>query len=301
MCNSSRRRGFTLIELLVAIAIIGILTGLVLGAVQKVRAAAARADCQNRLKQLALALHHRHDAFGVLPPGHRSKTNPQKQPDSGWTLDILPELEQKAVYDAATLAYRQVPVPFLSPPHTPLATVIAAFACPTDPRVRESQFSISEQLRVALTSYLGVSGTDSVSRLGVLFSDSKVRLTDVTDGTSNTLMIGERPPSHDFRLGWWYAGHGQDGKGSAEMILGVRESKLLATPFGSPCGPGPYRFTPAPLGFADPCGAFHFWSPHTGGANFAFCDGSVRFLRYDADAVLPALATRAGGEVVTLD
>ena len=301
MANSFRRRGFTLIELLVAIAIIGILMGLLLGAVQKVRAAAARADCQNRLKQLALALHNRHAAFGVLPPGHRSGSNPQKQAFSGWTLDILPELEQGAVYDAGTLAYRQLPTPFLSPPHTPLTTVVAAFACPTDPRVREAQFSIPDGVRAALTSYLGVSGTDSPTRLGVLFSDSKVRLTDVTDGTSNTLMIGERPPSHDFRLGWWYAGLGQDGKGAAELILGVRERNQLVPSFGSSCGPGPYGFTPAPLGFADPCGTFHFWSPHTGGANFAFCDGSVRFLRYDADAVLPALATRAGGEVVNLD
>lgn len=301
MRSTPSRPGFTLIELIVVIGIVGILMGLLLGAVQKVRAAAARADCQNRIKQLALALHHRHDAVGALPPGHRSLSNPQKQPYSGWSLDILPELEQGSLYTAATLAYRQTPYPFLDPPHTGLTAVFPAFACPMDSRVREAQFSPIDSLRVALTSYLGVSGTDSGSRNGVLFSDSKVKLTDVTDGTSNTLLIGERPPSHDYHLGWRYAGLGQDGKGSAEMILGVRERKLLISPPGSPCGPGPYPFAAAPLGFADPCGAFHFWSPHSGGANFAFCDGSVRLLRYDADSVLPALATRAGGEVVALD
>jgi prepilin-type processing-associated H-X9-DG protein len=83
------------------------------------------------------------------------------------------------------------------------------------------------------------------------------------------------------------------------MVLSVREPNLQPIVSGSPCGPGQYPFRPA-NGFDDPCGMFHFWSPHPGGANFAFCDGSVRFLAYSADRIMPALATRAGGEAVSV-
>jgi prepilin-type processing-associated H-X9-DG protein len=84
-----------------------------------------------------------------------------------------------------------------------------------------------------------------------------------------------------------------------DMVLGVREPNLLPIVSGSPCGPGNYPFVAA-SGVNDPCGKFHFWSLHSGGANFAFADGSVRFLRYSANDIMPALATRAGGEVVAV-
>ena len=109
----------------------------------------------------------------------------------------------------------------------------------------------------------------------------------------------ERPPSADFQFGWWYAGTGQRFTGSADVVLGVREPNLQPVTVGSPCGPGSYPFAPA-RGFDDPCGMFHFWSPHPGGANFLFADGSVRFLKYSADPILPALATRAGNEAVAV-
>ena len=86
---------------------------------------------------------------------------------------------------------------------------------------------------------------------------------------------------------------------TAEMILGVREPNPLPIVSGSPCGPGNYPFRSSK--FSDQCGMFHFWSPHPGGANFAFADGSVRFLRYEANDIMPALATRAGGEIVSLE
>jgi len=86
--------------------------------------------------------------------------------------------------------------------------------------------------------------------------------------------------------------------GSAEIILGVREVNLQPIVSGSPCGPGDYPFMPS--NFNDPCGMFHFWSSHPGGANFALADGSVHFLSYSANNVMPALATRAGGEAVSL-
>ena len=132
---------------------------------------------------------------------------------------------------------------------------------------------------------------------GVLYQDSRVSLLDVTDGTTSTLLLGERPPSADFQFGWWYAGIGQRFTGSCDMVLSVREPNLQPIVSGSKCGPGQYPFRAA-SGFDDPCGMFHFWSPHPGGANFAFCDGSVRFLAYSADPIMPGLATRSGGEAV---
>jgi prepilin-type N-terminal cleavage/methylation domain-containing protein/prepilin-type processing-associated H-X9-DG protein len=288
---------FTLIELLVVIAIISVLIGLLLSAVQKVRAAAARIDCQNRLKQLALALHHYHDARNGLPPGHRSPAHPDRMPYSGWTVSALPYLEQPTLAAQVAVAYRADPYPFHNPPHTGLATVVPAFVCPMDGRVVSPQAGQRSGFPVAFTSYLGIAGRDAAfARDGMLYQNSSTRLLDATDGTSNTLLLGERPPSHDYQFGWWYAGVGQRFTGSADLVLGVREPNLQPVVSGSPCGPGNYPFRDSR--FADPCGMFHFWSPHTGGANFALTDGSVRFLAYSADPVMPALATRAGGEAV---
>ncbi|WP_407936144.1 DUF1559 family PulG-like putative transporter [Gemmata algarum] len=149
-----------------------------------------------------------------------------------------------------------------------------------------------------LTSYLGVCGTDHTTGDGMLFRSSRVRFADATDGTSNTLLICERPPSTgNGGFGWWYAGVGQDSAGSGDMLLGVREINRRSSSYTEGCGVGPYRFL---SGADEPCDTFHFWSRHPGGANAAFADGSLRFLRYAADEMLPALATRAGGEVSTV-
>jgi prepilin-type N-terminal cleavage/methylation domain-containing protein/prepilin-type processing-associated H-X9-DG protein len=300
MTRSSRSRGFTLIELLVVIVIIGVLVGLMLSAVQRVREAAARAKCLNTAKQLGLALHMHHDARHALPPGHRSPNHPDRMRFSGWTVSVLPYLEQPAVHAQAAAAFRTNPNPFADPPHAHIATVVPAFLCPSDGRTSAPQLAVRNNRLVAFTAYLGVAGRDAVSgRDGMLFQDSATRLADATDGTSNTLLLGERPPSPDFQFGWWYAGTGQQNTGSADLVLGVREPNRQPVAAGSPCGPGNYPYRAA-SGFGDPCGMFHFWSPHPGGANFVFADGSVRFVGYAADPALPALATRAGGEVATL-
>ena len=124
-------------------------------------------------------------------------------------------------------------------------------------------------------------------------------------GTRNTLMIGERPPSTDFWYGWWYA-TGSGSQSTGDVALGVAELNPAHTPDGDgmgryldDCPPGPYRFT---AGRNEQCNTLHFWSYHSGGANFAYADGSVRLIPYAIEeTVMRALATRAGGEVVNLD
>src|SRR5262245_12960386 len=100
------RPGITLIELLVSIGIIAVLIGLLLSAVQKVRAAVARVQCQNNMRQLGIALHQLHDADRALPPGHRSARHPDRMRFSGWTLSILPYIEQQPLHAQARAAYR---------------------------------------------------------------------------------------------------------------------------------------------------------------------------------------------------
>jgi len=293
-----RHRGLTLIELLVVIAVVAILIALTLAGVQKVREAAARAKCQHHLRQSALALQQHHDAHHAFPPGHRPPRIFQQLPLSGWPLAILPYLEQRAVADQAAAAYRAKWIPFAPNPHPGLSAVVPVFTCPSDGRVATAQVSRRTNTPAAFTSYLGVAGRSAFDgRDGLLYQASRTNHADIADGSSNTLLLGERPPSADFQFGWWYAGTGQRLTGSADMVLGVREPNLQPIATGSPCGPGNYPFLPA-TGLNDPCGMFHFWSPHSGGANFAFADGSVRLLTYSADGIMPALATRAGGEVV---
>lgn len=275
------------------IAITAIVAGLSLAAVQKVRGRASQAKCAHQLRQIGLALHQYHDTHQQFPNGHRPRSDRDGRPFSGWTLSVLPYLEQGPLAAEAEADFRAARSPF-RPPHRHLATVVPHWLCPADPRVLSPQIAPRSRLAVAFTSYLGVSGRDSAAKDGVLYQNSATRLADIADGASNTLLVGERPPSADFQFGWWYAGVGQRGTGSADVILGAREQNRLPVVSGSPCGPGAYAFGPA--GFADPCGMFHFWSPHAGGANFAFADGSVRLVGYGAAALLPALASRAGGE-----
>jgi prepilin-type N-terminal cleavage/methylation domain-containing protein/prepilin-type processing-associated H-X9-DG protein len=290
------RRGYTLIELLLVIAIVGVLIGLLLPAVQKVRAAAQRTQCQNNLKQIGLALHNYHDTRSALPPGVTSLQPGEPYPRMTWLTRLLPYLEQDALWRATDAAYQYQPVPYIDPPHVGFSLPVKMFSCPSDGRTFEPQ-GTHQGLRAALTSYVGVLGTAYNQPDGVLFLDSRVRLTDVTDGTSNTLMVGERPPSADCWYGWWYAGYGQAGSGSGDMLLGARE-RNFGGPYVSGCPRGPYHFQPGQL--SEQCDLFHFWSLHSGGAHFLFVDGSVHFLSSAADPLLPALATRNGGEAVAL-
>lgn len=259
------------------------------------RAAAARVKCENNLKQIGLAFQMYHDSYGSLPPGHRSLTAAQPMPWSGWPLSLLPYLEQPALFANAQAAYQLTRNPFLNPPHTGLATVVSLYVCPSDASAASVQRAQLSGVVAAFTDYLGVSGTNYSTKDGVLFQDSYIRFADITDGTTNTLLASERPPSSDFQFGWWYAGIGQKYTGSADMILGVQEVNLLpVTP--TSCGPGASSYSPGRIG--SPCNLFHFWSYHPGGANFLFADGSVHFLSYSVAPIMVPLATRAGGEVI---
>lgn len=287
------RSGFTLIELLVVIAILAVLTGLLLSAVQRSRAAAARLQCQNQLRQLALAAHNYHDVQHAFPPGFVASTG-KPWYSSSWLVPLLPFFERNDLYQTAIQSYHRSANPFNNALHPNLATAVSLLICPSEPRGSAPQHCVRESLDVAFTHYLGVLGTDLTRNDGVLFADSHIAFANITDGTSSTLLIGERPHSPDFVYGWWYAGRGQGNSGSADAILGVHELHRFPSRYPT-CPPGRSPFRPGTI--RDACDAYHFWSLHSGGANFAFCDGSIRFIAYGAAPIFPALATRAGGEV----
>ncbi len=289
MVQVARRKALSLIELLVVLSIVAILCALMAAAVQRVRGAAARSDCANNLRQIGLALHQYHDAYGALPPGMSYGAGKAPYLYMGWHTRVLPFIEQGAIWQEAQNAYAAIQNPFFSSPPHPFGTVIRLYVCPADGRS-----FVSPVTNIALTSYLGVQGTDQTRRNGVLFVDSSIRFADVTDGNSNTVFVGERPPSDNEIWGYWYAGWGEAKDGTGDMVLGVRSLN-----FGlleSACPPGPYQFKPGRT--ANTCDVLHFWSLHSGGGQFLLGDGAVRFLSYSANSILPALATRASGDIV---
>jgi prepilin-type N-terminal cleavage/methylation domain-containing protein/prepilin-type processing-associated H-X9-DG protein len=292
-----RRRGFTLIELLVVIAIIAILVGLLLPAVQKVREAANRAQCLNNLKQQGLALHNYHDTNRTFPHAYDSRAlfiQPDQAKDAqgqriltkSWATLILPFLEQANLEALGYSGYQ--------------ARSITTYHCPSEPRSLQT-YSGRGFGTDALTDYLAVTGTQTLTAYsrgvgkdrcdGVMYGSSKTRLADITDGASNTVLIGERPPGPDLFWGWAHWS-------SEDSSLGVR-NMFLVYPASSDHMPCPYseHYRAGQKGY---CDVHHFGGIHDGGGNWAFADGSVRFLSYDADSILPALATRAGAEVVSL-
>jgi prepilin-type N-terminal cleavage/methylation domain-containing protein/prepilin-type processing-associated H-X9-DG protein len=297
--NTPNRHAFTLIELLVVLAVVAILVGLLLPAVQQVRAAAIKLSCSSRLRQLALALHHYHDQHQALPPATTSGGTSRDFPYLAFTARLLPYLEQDALWQQTLAAYRNQRYPFTSQ-HRAKEHVLPLLICPADDRLLEPKRYPESDLAYGLTSFLGVGGANTASQDGVLYLNSKVQLIHITDGTSQTLMLGERPPSHNLRFGWWYAGIGHGPPtGVFEHYLGAVNTIKPESEYGYACGPGPHTFQNDFV--KNPCAMLHFWSLHPGGTHFAFADGSTRFLRYHAQPLLPALATRNRGEIANLD
>jgi prepilin-type processing-associated H-X9-DG protein len=301
MIRLRRRFGTTLIEVLVVLAIVGVLIALLLAAVQKARSVALRLSCSNNLKQLGLAFHQYHDMMGRLPPGvahplllpgiprlYGPDTDPY--PLLNWQARLLPFVEQDALWQETVQAYAEDPYFIDIPPHRASTITLQVFICPADTLDPVPVFP--EGKIPGPSSFLGVSGTNDGRHDGILYLDSRVAFADIRDGTSFTLMVGERPPQWDRFWGQWYGGWGH--WGMANAYLGVRETDVR----DGDCTEGPYAFVSDSL--RNPCSIYHFWSQHVGGANFLFADGSAHFLTYSAASVMPALATRAGGEVVTV-
>jgi len=315
LARGRTRRGFTLIELLVVIAIIAILIGLLLPAVQKVRDAAARTTCINNLKQHGLGLHNYHDTNGTLPHGQRPYANPgtSTAPFEGawtWMAYILPFVEQDAVWKQAKTFASSGGSNWYAWYNPACSVKLKIYVCPADSRGQQvypgPPNGIADQ---ALTCYLGNSGTTSTSLNGVLFYRSQVKLVEITDGTSNTIMVGERPPNSNVEFGWWFAAYGYDGRGNADCVMTSADTGVasyFASNYSSapnlPCdGTLAQKTGLAPGKPKVGCDAGHFWSFHPAGAMFLMSDGSTRLIRYAANPLLPALSTRNGGEVVTLD
>jgi prepilin-type N-terminal cleavage/methylation domain-containing protein/prepilin-type processing-associated H-X9-DG protein len=241
-----------------------------------------------------------------------------------WMAQILPYVEQQSLFNQAK-QWSTGGTPqqlqwwpsggFWFTPTTPGNSAqgieVRTWACPADQRTLQPTFEDygSGPTAIAFTAYVGVTGANDITFVsnasapysatpdcdGVLFWRSKVRFTDIKDGSSNTLMVGERPPSADLYYGWWFAGSGWDGSGTGDVVLGAR-SLAYANSLG--CTPNSSYVGLRSGWITNNCDQAHFWSMHSGGANFLFGDGSVRFLTYSADAVLPQLATRNGGEII---
>lgn len=288
-----KRQAFSLIELIVVTAIGAILLSLSLVAVHSARESSRRLSCANNMKQISLGCQNFESVFRSFPASLSTRRTPVL---SSWLYRLLPYTESASLFDSATNEFQMQPDPFV---HHHMQQVIKMYQCPADPSSGQLRWTTDSRVPlVATTSYLGVSGINSIGNSGALFINSWLRLSEFSDGVSTTLLLGERPPSNDSNFGWWYSGIGFDGNGTADLSLGVQERLVSNVVYRhlDDCLPGDSKFL---VGRKSQCDCTHFWSYHPGGANFARCDGSVGFYAYGCDDVLASLSTRANNDVVS--
>ena len=269
-----RRRGFTLIELLVVIAIIAILIGLLLPAVQKVREAAARTKCANNMKQLALGQHLYQDVYKTFAPGWLTSADGKNAPNPGWSWGamILPQIEQGNLYNSlpnsggGTGVVASPDASINGPTVSTMAQgKLSLFRCPSDPfgDLNTNHQSFGTSNYVCNKEVVGPGRTTGGNEANPLSAGT------IRDGASNTILFGER-----------------DGTTNVAAVWVARSNSTTASFEGRPG----YGINPKlPTGQASWTNAHNerlaYSSLHTGGAQFAFCDGSVRFMpdRTDAD------------------
>ncbi|MDX2037379.1 MAG: DUF1559 domain-containing protein [Isosphaeraceae bacterium] len=316
-------RGFTLIELLVVIAIIAVLIALLLPAVQAAREAARRSQCVNNLKQIGLAIHNYESTSSILPMGalNYDQVAPADTPTNprlghSFFNFILPFVEQGNLHAGINFS---LPA-FGLPQFTTFDQKIATFVCPSDSEIRRYTRSESSNAYYQ-SSYAGNAGTiDSIRYWrgatvipheiisdGALGRGTAFQLSEFTDGTSNTLLVGEfarfrndteQVKNFGNRYGWWTTAITGVTRPSVIALTVARPNASILVPDAPAVGSLGLRNDNRALGF----GQFGFRSQHPGGVNFLFLDGSVRFIKETVNMnVYKGLSTRTGGEVISSD
>jgi prepilin-type N-terminal cleavage/methylation domain-containing protein/prepilin-type processing-associated H-X9-DG protein len=280
--TQTNRNAFTLVELLVVIAIIGILVGLLLPAVQAAREAARRCMCLNNMAQLGLAVHTHEFNTEHFPSGVTNSTGPIRNEPIGqhvsWIVHILPQLEQASVYRH----FDQEAGAYAASNQKARAAKIPTLYCPSSPestRYNKDQPGISHYAGCYNDSEAPIDAENN----GVLFLNSRLRFSQIQDGSSQTILLGEM-----------FAGKGNLGWASGTRAT-LRNTGSLQGPTTLQAAPGQFTEDEQPGSLV----VGGFGSYHTGGANFAFADGAVNFLSLSIDAKLfKQLGNRADGELL---